>query len=45
MTTKQLEKICSECEEEMNPVYDKGKKLVRWECSECGKTISATITK
>jgi hypothetical protein len=32
----QLARICPECEEEMDPVYDKNKVLVRWECSECG---------
>jgi hypothetical protein len=38
----QLEKICPECEEEMNPVYDKNKILTCWECTECG-TIVSTI--
>jgi hypothetical protein len=37
-----LEKVCPECEEEMIPVYDKSKKLTCWECTECGKTVSAT---
>lgn len=38
----QLEKICPECEEEMNPVYDKSKVLICWECTECGTQISVT---
>ncbi len=38
----QLEKICPECEEEMNPVYDKSKILICWECTECGKQVSAS---
>lgn len=37
----QLEKLCPECEEDMNPVYEKNKKLVCWECTECGKRILA----
>lgn len=37
----QLEKTCPECEEEMNPVYDKNKKLICWECTECGTRILA----
>jgi hypothetical protein len=35
----QLAKICPECEEEMNPIYDKAKVLVCWECSECGTRV------
>jgi len=31
-----------ECEEEMNPVYDKNKRLTCWECTECGTRISET---
>jgi ribosomal protein L37AE/L43A len=38
----QLEKLCPECEEEMNPVYDKNKILTCWECTECGTIVSAT---
>jgi hypothetical protein len=38
----QLEKTCPECEEEMNPVYDKNKVLICWECTECGTQVSAT---
>jgi hydrogenase maturation factor HypF (carbamoyltransferase family) len=34
------EKTCPECEEEMNPKYDKNKKLICWECTECGTRIS-----
>jgi hydrogenase maturation factor HypF (carbamoyltransferase family) len=37
----QLEKLCPECEEDMNPVYDKDKVLVCWECTECGTRVSA----
>ena len=37
-----LEKTCPECEEEMNPVRGKNKKLIWWECTECGKRILAT---
>ena len=37
----QLEKVCPECEEEMNAVYDKNKTLTGWECTECGKLLSA----
>ena len=37
----QLEKLCPECEEDMNPVYDKNRVLVCWECTECGKRVSA----
>jgi hypothetical protein len=36
-----LAKICPECEEEMDPVYDKDKVLVCWECSECGTQVLA----
>jgi ribosomal protein S27E len=36
-----LEKTCPECEEE-EPVYDKNKKLICWECNECGLVLSAT---
>jgi len=35
-----LEKLCPECEEDMNPVYDKNRVLVCWECTECGKIVS-----
>ena len=35
--SKQLDKTCPECEEEMRPRYTKDKKLVCWECTECGK--------
>jgi len=38
----QLEKVCPECEEEMNPVYNKNKILTCWECTECGTIVSAT---
>lgn len=38
----QLEKVCPECEEEMNPVYDKNKILTCWECTECGTIVSTT---
>jgi hypothetical protein len=38
----ELEKICPECEEEMNPVYDKKKILTCWECTECGTIVSTT---
>jgi len=38
----QLEKLCPECEEEMNPVYNKNKILTCWECTECGTIVSAT---
>jgi transposase-like protein len=38
----QLEKLCPECEEEMNPVYNKNKILTRWECTECGTIVLAT---
>jgi hypothetical protein len=38
----QLEKVCPECEEEMHPIYDKSKVLACWECTECGKLLSAT---
>jgi DNA-directed RNA polymerase subunit RPC12/RpoP len=38
----QLEKLCPECEEEMNPVYDKNKILTYWECTECGKLVLVT---
>jgi len=37
-----LEKTCPECEEEMDAVYGKNKVILRWECSECGKTLPAT---
>lgn len=37
----ELEKTCPECEEEMNAVYDKNKKLLYWECTECGTRLSA----
>jgi|WetSurMetagenome_2_1015567.scaffolds.fasta_scaffold109776_2 hypothetical protein len=37
--TAESEKICPECEEDMDQVHDKNKKLIRWECSECGKKI------
>jgi hypothetical protein len=37
----QLEKLCPECEEEMNLVYDKSKALTCWECAECGTIVSA----
>ncbi len=37
---KELEKTCPECEEEMNPVYDKNKILICWECTECGTRVS-----
>lgn len=36
---KELEKTCPECEEEMNAVYDKSKKLICWECTECGTRL------
>jgi transposase len=36
-----LEKTCPECEEEMNLIYDKSKKLTCWECTECGTVLSA----
>ena len=40
MTKKnQLEKVCPECEEEMNLADDKDKKLAYWECTECGKQV------
>jgi uncharacterized Zn finger protein len=35
-----LEKICPECEEEMNLIHDKNKLLTCWECTECGTVIS-----
>jgi hypothetical protein len=35
-----LEKLCPECEEDMNPVYDKNKVLICWGCTECGKLVS-----
>jgi ribosomal protein L37AE/L43A len=35
----QLEKTCPECEEEMNPVHDKNKNLICWECTECGTRV------
>ncbi|MGO8806517.1 MAG: hypothetical protein ACLQO7_07935 [Candidatus Bathyarchaeia archaeon] len=38
----QLEKLCPECEEDMNPVFDKNKVLVCWECTECGTIVLAT---
>lgn len=38
----ELEKVCPECEEDMNAVYDKDKKLICWECDECGTRISVT---
>jgi DNA-directed RNA polymerase subunit RPC12/RpoP len=38
----QLEKVCPECEEEMNPVYDKNKVLTCWECTECGTRLLVT---
>jgi len=41
MPKNQLEKTCPECEEEMNPVYDKNKVLTCWECTECGMRVSA----
>jgi ribosomal protein L37AE/L43A len=41
----QLEKLCPECEEEMNLVYDKNKALTCWECTECGTIVSATREK
>ena len=37
----QLEKTCPECEEEMKPVYGKNKALTCWECTECGKRLTA----
>jgi len=36
-----LEKLCPECEEDMNPVYDKNRVLVCWECTDCGTVVSA----
>ena len=38
----QLEKLCPECEEEMNPVHDKNKVFVCFECTECGTRLFAT---
>jgi len=38
----QLGKLCPECEEEMNPVYDKNKILTCWECTECSTIVSET---
>jgi hypothetical protein len=35
----QIQKVCPECEEEMDAVYDKNKVLVCWECSECGTRV------
>jgi len=40
-----LEKLCPECEEEMNSVYDKNKALICWECTECGTIVLATKEK
>ena len=39
---KELEKTCPECEEEMNPVFDKNKILTCWECTECGTRVQVT---